>query len=271
MTARTLRHYDNIGLLPPSGVGSNGYRYYDREQLLRLQHILLLRELGVDLATIRAVVDEQRDPAEMLRNHHRRLLEERERLDRIAHTVTVTINNLEQGDDMPAESLFTAMTPERAAYLTGSPKKRVAAGGLFCNDQNQTLLVKPTYKDYWQLPGGVVEADEAPWAAATRAVRQELGLPGLTLGRLLVVDWVAPRDGIAIEGLLFVYDAPAPLSAELTAAITLPAKELEAWAWCDEQQLHERLPAHMLRRTTVARHARTTGETAYLENGATRN
>src|SRR5689334_9215531 len=103
VTARTLRHYDDIGLLPPSEVGGNGYRYYDREQLLRLQHILLLRELGVDLATIRAVVDEQRDPAEMLHAHHRRLLEERERLDRLAHTVTVTINNLEQGEDMPAE------------------------------------------------------------------------------------------------------------------------------------------------------------------------
>lgn len=268
VTARTLRHYDDIGLLPPSEVGANGYRYYERGQLLRLQHILLLRELGVDLATIRAVVDDQRDPAETLRAHHRRLLDERERLDRLAHTVTVTINSLEQGDDMPAESLFTAMTPERAAYLTGLPKKRVAAGALFCDDQDRTLLVKPTYKDYWQLPGGVAEADEAPLATATREIGQELGLPALTLGRLLVVDWVAPRDGIAIEGLLFVYDAP-ELSAEQIEAIALPADELEAWAWCDEQQLHERLPAHMLRRITVARRARKESETSYLENGAT--
>jgi hypothetical protein len=83
----------------------------------------------------------------------------------------------------------------------------------------------------------------------------------------LVVDWVAPRDGIAIEGLLFVYDALA-LSGEQIAAITLPVDELEAWAWCDEQQLHERLPAHMLRRIEAARRARTAGETSYLENGS---
>jgi DNA-binding transcriptional MerR regulator/ADP-ribose pyrophosphatase YjhB (NUDIX family) len=268
VTARTLRHYDDIGLLPPAEVGANGYRFYEREQLLRLQHILLMRELGVDLATIRAVVDAQRDPAETLRAHHRRLLDERERLDRIAHTVTVTITNLEQGDDVTAETLFTAMTPERAAYLTGLPKKRVAAGAVFCDDQNRTLLVKPTYKDHWQLPGGVAEADEAPLAAATRKVGQELGLPALTLGRLLVVDWVAPRDGIAIEGLLFVYDAPA-LSDEQMAAITLPADELEAWAWCDEKQLQRRLPGHMLRRITAARRAQAEGETFYLENGAT--
>jgi DNA-binding transcriptional MerR regulator/ADP-ribose pyrophosphatase YjhB (NUDIX family) len=266
VTARTLRYYDEIDLLPPAEVGANGYRYYGHEQLLRLQDILLMRELGVDLATIRTVVDQRRDPVDTLHAHHRRLLDERERVDRLAHTVTVTITRLEQGDDMPAESLFSAMTPERAAYLTGLPKKRVAAGALFSDTDERTLLVKPTYRDHWQLPGGVAEADEAPSAAATRAVRRELGLP-VSLDRLLVVDWVAPRDGIAIEGLLFVYDSPT-LTEEQINAISLPVDELEDWAWCDDRQLRERLPAHMLRRITAARHARTDGATRYLENGS---
>ncbi len=47
VTSRTLRHYDDVGLLRPAYVGSNGYRYYEQEQLLRLQQILLLRELGL--------------------------------------------------------------------------------------------------------------------------------------------------------------------------------------------------------------------------------
>jgi len=59
VTARTLRDYDEIGLLRPDSIGSNGYRYYERAQLLRLQQILLLREWSLDLATIRAVVDAQ--------------------------------------------------------------------------------------------------------------------------------------------------------------------------------------------------------------------
>src|ERR1044072_9902791 len=79
VTSRTLRHYDDIGLLPPARVGSNGYRYYEREQLLRLQQILLLRELGLDLATIGKVVDGQNDPIDALRQHHRRLLRSEER------------------------------------------------------------------------------------------------------------------------------------------------------------------------------------------------
>jgi DNA-binding transcriptional MerR regulator len=74
VTARTLRYYDEIGLLRPARVGANGYRYYDREQLLRLQQILLLRELGLDLTTIRGVADAEHDPVETLRHHHRRLL-----------------------------------------------------------------------------------------------------------------------------------------------------------------------------------------------------
>ena len=77
----------------------------------------------------------------------------------------------------------------------------------------------------------------------------------------------APRDGIAIEGLLLVYDAP-PLTEERIDAISLPVDELEQWAWCDDSQLFERLPAHMLRRITAARHARSNGATRYLENGS---
>src|SRR5688572_11048386 len=101
VTARALRYYDEIGLLPPDRIGANGYRYYESQQLLRLQQILLLRDLGLDLATIGAVVDAERDPIEALRRHHRRLLEERGRLDPLASTVAATIKHLEEGTDMP--------------------------------------------------------------------------------------------------------------------------------------------------------------------------
>ena len=56
-TSRTLRHYDDIGLLSPSSVGHNGYRHYDQAALVRLQRILLLRELGLGLPQIAEVLD----------------------------------------------------------------------------------------------------------------------------------------------------------------------------------------------------------------------
>lgn len=55
-TSRTLRHYDDIGLLPPSRIAHNGYRHYDGQALVRLQRILLLRELGLGLPQIAEVL-----------------------------------------------------------------------------------------------------------------------------------------------------------------------------------------------------------------------
>ena len=60
-TSRTLRHYDAIGLLPPTRIGHQGYRYYDAAALVRLQRILLLRDLGLGLEQIRQVLDAQTD------------------------------------------------------------------------------------------------------------------------------------------------------------------------------------------------------------------
>ena len=67
LTSRTLRHYGEIGLLPPAFVAANGYRHYEQEDLLRLQQIRLLRELGVGLPEIGRILDEQTDRAEVLR------------------------------------------------------------------------------------------------------------------------------------------------------------------------------------------------------------
>lgn len=119
VTARTLRYYDEIGLLTPARVGANSYRYYEQEQLLRLQQILLLRELGMDLSAIAAVVDGTRDQLEVLRAHRRRLLAERGRLDVLVDTVATTIAHLEEGTVMPAEEMFAGFrfTRETIAEL----------------------------------------------------------------------------------------------------------------------------------------------------------
>ncbi|MCR8572583.1 MerR family transcriptional regulator [Streptomyces sp. Isolate_219] len=119
VTARTLRHYDEIGLLPPARIGSNGHRYYEERELLRLQQILVLRALGLGLSEIGRVLAAQVDELEALRGHHRRLLAERDRLDALAGTVSRTITELEQSrkDGRPMtsinrpENLFEGVEP----------------------------------------------------------------------------------------------------------------------------------------------------------------
>lgn len=118
VTARTLRHYDEIGLLPPARIGANGHRYYQERQLLQLQQILVLRALGVGLLEIGRILAEQVDEVEALRGHYRRLLAERDRLDALARAVSRTIAELEQSrkDGRPMtinrpENLFEGVTP----------------------------------------------------------------------------------------------------------------------------------------------------------------
>jgi DNA-binding transcriptional MerR regulator len=105
-TSRTLRHYDAIGLLKPSRVGGNGYRYYDRDALVRLQRILLLRELGLGLDAVGRVLDDRTDAAPALRDHLAWLRAERERLARQIASVESTIHAVEEGGEIMAEEMF---------------------------------------------------------------------------------------------------------------------------------------------------------------------
>ncbi|GLW90395.1 NUDIX domain-containing protein [Actinokineospora globicatena] len=92
-----------------------------------------------------------------------------------------------------------------AAYVASLPRKRMSAGVIFRDHVGAVLWVEPTYKDNWEIPGGTVEADESPWAAASREIGEELGLPGGLVGRLLVVDHVHAYDDRP-EGMAFVFD-----------------------------------------------------------------
>ncbi|MBY0752863.1 MerR family transcriptional regulator [Streptococcus sp. 2018037] len=84
VTVRTLYHYDQIGLLKPAFVAENGYRYYDQENLARLQEILLFRELDFPLKDIQQLLDvTEVNRQQVLRDHISLLELKRERLDRI--------------------------------------------------------------------------------------------------------------------------------------------------------------------------------------------
>lgn len=116
VTSRTLRHYDAIGLLVPAGSTRGGQRLYGRAELLRLQQVLVLRELGVGLPQIAAALDAGDDPdarLRVLRVHHERLLAERDRFDRLARTVASTLESLEGGSTMSAADLYDGFDHRR--------------------------------------------------------------------------------------------------------------------------------------------------------------
>ncbi|WP_147919067.1 MerR family transcriptional regulator [Ruania zhangjianzhongii] len=105
-TSRTLRHYDHIGLLPPSRLGSNGYRFYNTDTLVRLQRILLLRQLGLGLKEIAEVVDGQQPEAEALQAHLDLMQLERKQLDRRIAAVNTTLTKRAEGKTLMATEMF---------------------------------------------------------------------------------------------------------------------------------------------------------------------
>ena len=105
-TSRTLRHYGERGLLTPSRIGSNGYRYYDGRALVRLQRILLLRELGLGLPQIAQLLDRATDEEQALAGHLAWLREEQHRLARQIVSVEATIAALKGGKPLMAENMF---------------------------------------------------------------------------------------------------------------------------------------------------------------------
>ncbi len=105
-TSRTLRHYGDLGLLPPSRVGANGYRYYDQAALIRLQRILLLRELGLGLPAIADVLADAVPTATALRTHLDLLERERARIDRQVAALRTTLRKHERGEPLMAEEML---------------------------------------------------------------------------------------------------------------------------------------------------------------------
>ena len=106
VTTRTLRHYDELGLVRPCRTDDAGRRYYDRQGLLRLQRVLLLRDMGVGLAETVPLLDGETDPVAALREHAVRLEQERGRLDRQLAAVSATIRSLEEGEELVADEVL---------------------------------------------------------------------------------------------------------------------------------------------------------------------
>ena len=154
------------------------------------------------------------------------------------------------------------------AYLAeGNAKqarKRVSADVILRDVHGRILLVDPTYKPDWDLPGGMAEANEPPADALRRELREELGLD-IQVGDLLCVDWVSPH-GPWDDLLNFIFDG-GTLSDSNIEDLRLIDHELRAFEFCDEGQAKERLRPYVWRRVSAALEALETGRARYLQDG----
>jgi 8-oxo-dGTP diphosphatase len=138
-----------------------------------------------------------------------------------------------------------------------------AAGALTLDEAGRVLLVEPNYKDYWEIPGGLIEVGETPSQACRREIAEELGLTREP-GRLLVVDWAPhPEWG---DRVLFVFDGGVLTEPDI-AAIRLQPEELDSYEFLPPAEALDRLIPRLRRRVSAALQAKTESRTMYLEHG----
>ncbi len=149
-------------------------------------------------------------------------------------------------------------TPEHLAL----PAIPVSAGALIFDRSGRLLILKPTYKSGWTIPGGVMEADgETPWQACGREVREECGIE-LSHGRLACMDFRRPRPGRP-GGIRFLFDCGS-VEDSCLAAITVQAQEIR------EHRLAALPDALALLRRPIRRRVRAATSSralVYLEQG----
>ncbi|KID31661.1 ADP-ribose pyrophosphatase [Prauserella sp. Am3] len=140
----------------------------------------------------------------------------------------------------------------------------MAAGVLLRDDAGRVLLVEPSYKQHWDIPGGVVDAGETPWATAARELREETGLDR-PLGGLLVIDNVAD-DGRMPEGLAFVWDGGLITEAQVEE-LRLTDPEIVSVGLYTLEQAAEKVKPSLAARVASAAEAARSGVLALCEDG----
>ena len=118
-------------------------------------------------------------------------------------------------------------------YQKGLPKKRISAGVLFFDENGRLLIVNPTYKSHWEVPGGVVEANESPMQACMREIHEETGLMRQPT-RLLCVDYL-PSSHDKIEALAFIF-AGGILTKQEIGNIRLQSSEISEFCVLPPQE-----------------------------------
>lgn len=152
-----------------------------------------------------------------------------------------------------------------SAFYAALPRKRMGAGALITDGKGGILIVQPTYKDHWEVPGGIVETGETPVDACRRECREELGIE-LEIGRLLVVEHQTDA-GARGDSIMFIYDGGVLADA---SGLTLAADELKGFGFFPRTTLASRLTAKLARRLGHAVDARNEGTLIELVDGTRR-
>lgn len=148
-------------------------------------------------------------------------------------------------------------------YVASLDRKRNSAAAVMYAPDGRILLVEPSYKEHFDLPGGAVEAGEPPWRAVAREVREELGLDRW-FGPPVLVDYTS--GGALPEGLAWVFDGGLITEREVRA-LTLTDPEVTSVGLYTSAEAAARTPPRLFGRIQVALQMAAEGGFALCEDG----
>lgn len=189
ISGRTLRHYHRIGLLLPDRIGSNGYRFYASDAVARLQRILLLRDAGMGLSEIAAVLDAQDSSdaeAAALQVHLQRLAADREALERRIRAVEHTVAMRREGREPQMDVMLQGFNDRYEAEV-------VERWGREAFDASNRWWHGKTLRQQREWKAGA-EALLARWRELQEG-GQEPGSPAVREHAIAHVDWFAEIPG----------------------------------------------------------------------------
>src|SRR3989344_2599179 len=149
-------------------------------------------------------------------------------------------------------------------YYKNLPKKRMAAGALILNENDEVLIVKQSYKDYWSIAGGVVDENESPRDACIREAKEEIGID-LKETELLCVDYLLNGVGQG-ESLKFIFFG-GKLNENEIKEIKVDGKEIVEYKFMKIENALPLLNERLKKRLPKALEALKNNAVIYLEDG----
>jgi DNA-binding transcriptional MerR regulator len=155
MTVRTLRYYDEIGLLKPTTISKGGHRQYDDDAVEKLQNIMFLKEIGFDLETIRSILNENiKSSRELLQLRLEFIAEEQARLEKKKKKIHAILDVIDLEGKQDWEVIFQALT-----QLKNYDQETVSMkwDKLFTKEEQDILQSMPKIGDNSSLSQGLIQ------------------------------------------------------------------------------------------------------------------
>ena len=215
ITVRALHHYDEIGLVVPSQRTDSGYRLYDDKDVIRLQQVLLFRELGLPLDEIAFAIDEAGTREELLRKHREVLVAKRSRIDAMLAALDTALVGLEKGQAMQPDDVKNMLGGFDPSQYEDEVKERWGDTDAYKESMRRTKKYGKAEWDQIQKDWGKIYGDMAALMKAGTAVSDPAVQSLVEAHRAHIDRWFYPCSVEMHKGLGAMYVQDARFAANL--------------------------------------------------------